>query len=118
MRPVLRALAKAPVHGMAHITGGGVRNLVRLKGGVEFRITDPLEPQPVFRELQALGGIEASEMHQTFNMGMGFAIVAPEEEASAIVQALRPEVKARVVGDVQKGGGVSLPGLDIHWDSY
>ena len=118
VRPVLRALAKAPVHGMAHITGGGVRNLVRLHPCVEIRIAVPLEPQPVFRELQALGGIDASEMYQTFNMGMGFAIVAPEEEAKAILQALRPGVKARVVGDVQKGEGVSLPSLDLHWKSY
>ncbi len=118
VKPVLRALRKGAIHGMAHITGGGVRNIVRLKPGVEFRFTDPLEPQVLFRELQALGNIEASEMYQTFNMGMGYAIVAPEEDARAIVQALRPEVKARVVGDVQKGRGVSLPSLGLHWDSY
>ncbi len=118
VKPVLRALRKGRVHGMAHITGGGVRNLVRLKPTVEFRISDPLEPQTLFRELQALGAIEATEMYQTFNMGMGFAIVAPEDDAEAIVQALRPDVRARIVGDVQKGRGVSLPSLDLHWDSY
>ncbi len=118
VRPVLRALRKGAIHGMAHITGGGIRNIVRLKPRVEFRLTDPLEPQVLFRELQALGNIEASEMYQTFNMGMGYAIVAPEEDAKAILQALRPEVKARVVGDVQKGRGVSLPSLGLHWDSY
>src|SRR5947208_13196735 len=59
VRPVLRAMRRARLHGMAHITGGGVRNLVRLKSGVEFRITEPLEPQPVFHELQALGGIRS-----------------------------------------------------------
>lgn len=118
VKPVLRALRRAEVHGMAHITGGGVRNLVRLKPSVEFRITDPLEPQRLFLELQALGGIAASEMYQTFNMGMGYAIVAPEAEAKVILRALRPEIKARVIGDVQKGRGVSLPGLDLHWDTY
>ncbi len=118
VKPVLRALRNATVHGMAHITGGGVRNLVRLKPGVEFRITDPLEPQPVFREIQALGGVETAEMYQTFNMGMGYAIVAPEGRAKAIVRALRPEVRARIVGEVQKGRGVSVPSLDLHWDSY
>ncbi len=118
VKPVLRALAKGSVHGMAHITGGGVRNLVRLKPTVEFRITDPLEPQPVFRELQALGGIEASEMYQTFNMGMGYAIVAPEGDAQALIRALRPEIRAEIVGDVAKGRGVSVPSLGLHWDSY
>ena len=118
VRPVLRAIRRAHLHGMAHITGGGVRNLVRLKTGVEFRITEPLEPQPVFHELQALGGIEDREMYQTFNMGMGFAIVAPEEEAKRIIRALRPDVEARVVGEVTRGRGVSLPNLGLSWDSY
>ncbi len=118
VKPVLRALRKGTVHGMAHITGGGVRNIVRLKSNVEFRITQPLEPPPVFRELQALGGIESSEMYQTFNMGMGYAIVAPEDDAKDIVRALRPEVRAAVVGEVATGRGVSVPSLDLHWDSY
>ncbi len=118
VRPVLRALKAATVHGMAHITGGGLRNLVRLKAGVEFRIAEPLEPPRVFRELQALGGIEDAEMYQTFNMGMGFAIVAPERGADTIMRALRPEVRAKVVGVVEKGRGVSVPSLGIHWESY
>jgi phosphoribosylformylglycinamidine cyclo-ligase len=118
VRPVLKALKEATIHGMAHITGGGVRNVIRLKPSVEFSITDPLEPHTLFRELQALGGIEDAEMYQTFNMGMGYAIVAPEEEAKAIVQALRPAVRARVVGVVRKGRGVSVPPLDLHWDVY
>src|SRR5213596_326180 len=92
VRPVLRALRRAKVHGMAHITGGGVRNLVRLKSNVEFRISEPLEVPAVFRALQMLGGIAPSEMYQTFNMGMGFAIVAPEDAAKPIIRSLRPEV--------------------------
>ncbi len=118
VKPVLRALSKGRIHGMAHITGGGVRNIVRLKPNVEFRITEPLEPHVLFRELQALGGIAASEMYQTFNMGMGYVIVVPEDDAKPIMQALRPEVKALVVGHVQKGRGVTLPSLGLHWDSY
>ena len=118
VRPVHKALEEATIHGMAHITGGGVRNVIRLKPSVEFSITDPLEPHTLFRELQTLGGIEDAEMYQTFNMGMGYAIVAPEEETKAIVQALRPAVRARVVGVVRKGHGVSVPPLDLHWDVY
>ncbi len=118
VRPVLRALSPTKVHGMAHITGGGLRNLVRLKSTVGFRITDPLEPQPVFRELQRLGAIEDSEMYQTFNMGMGFAIVTPEDEAKPLVRALRPDVPAEVVGEVVRGRGVGVPSLDLSWQSY
>lgn len=118
VRPVLRALRRADVHGMAHVTGGGLRNLARLKGSVEFAITDPFEPSLLFRELQALGGIEDREMYQTFNMGMGFAIVCPADDAKKVLRALRPDVKGKVVGEVRKGHGVSLEPLGISWETY
>jgi phosphoribosylformylglycinamidine cyclo-ligase len=118
VRPVLRALRRGTVHGMAHITGGGVRNLVRLKPAVLFQIDEPLEPPPVFHALQMLGGIEDREMYQTFNMGMGFAIVAPEADAGKLIRALGPDVKARVVGHVVRGRGVSLPSRGLAWTSY
>ena len=118
VRPVLRALRRSKIHGMAQITGGGVRNLVRLKSSVQFRITDPLPPPPVFRELQSLGAIDDREMYQTFNMGMGFAIVVPEERVKDTIRSLRPEVSAKVVGEVTRGRGASLPGFDLSWDSY
>jgi len=118
VRPILRALNRAEIHGMAHITGGGLRNLARLKSRVEFRITDPLEPPLVFRELQRLGGIEDREMYQTFNMGMGLAVVCPEDEAAEVRRALRPDVRAEVVGTVEKGTGVTVPSLGLRWESY
>jgi phosphoribosylformylglycinamidine cyclo-ligase len=118
VRPVLRAIPKATVHGMAHITGGGIRNLVRLKRNVEFRISEPLSPPPVFRGLQQLGGIEDREMYETFNMGMGFAIVCPEGDAKGVIQALRPEVTAKIVGEVDRGQGVAIPDLGLSWKTY
>ena len=118
VRPVLRAVRKARLHGMAHITGGGLRNLARLKANVEFRITDPLEPPLVFREMQRLGGIEDREMYETFNMGMGFAIVAPAAVAKDVVRALRPGVSAKIVGEVARGRGVFHEPLGLRWESY
>jgi len=118
VRPVLRALRRARVHGLAHITGGGLRNLTRLKSNVSFRIDEPLEVPALFHELQTLGAIEDREMYQTFNMGMGFAIVAPEAEARDVIRALRPDVQARVVGAVQRGRGVTLSPLDLSWEGY
>ena len=118
VKPVLRAIRKATIHGMAHITGGGLRNLVRLKPNLEFRISEPLSPPPVFLGLQRLGGIEDREMYQTFNMGMGFAIICPEEHAKAVIRALRPDVTAKVVGEVGKGQGAALPHLGLSWKSY
>ena len=102
---------------MANITGGGLRNLVRLKKGLEFRIADPMDPPSVFRAVQDLAGIDDGEMHQTFNMGMGYAVVAPEEEARGIVRDLRP-FAAKVVGSVARGKGATLPAKGLAYARY
>jgi phosphoribosylformylglycinamidine cyclo-ligase len=117
VRPVMRVVRRHEVHGMANITGGGLRNLVRLKKGLEFRITEPVKPPPIFRTIQALAGIKDAEMYQTFNMGMGYAIVAPEDEASGIVRDLRP-FAAKVVGKVVRGQGATLPDKGLVYTRY
>lgn len=118
VRPILRALRKAGVHGMAHVTGGGLRNLIRLRANVEFRITDPIEPPAVFPALQGLGPVDDREMYGTFNMGMGFAVVAPEAAAKRVIRALRPDMEAKVVGEVARGRGVVHEPLRLRWESY
>ena len=117
VRPVLKALRRHEVHGMANITGGGLRNLVRLKKGLEFRVVDPMDPLPVFRAIQDLAGIDDGEMYQTFNMGMGYAVVAPEAEARGIVRDLRP-FAAKVVGSVARGKGATLPAKGLAYALY
>jgi phosphoribosylformylglycinamidine cyclo-ligase len=107
VRPVLAAIRKAKVSGLANITVGGLRNLVRLKPKVEFRITDPLPVPPEFLAIQSLAGIEDREMYETFNMGMGFAAIAPAPSVSRVLDALRT-LRARVVGEVARGAGVVL----------
>jgi len=117
VRPVLKAIHRHEVHGMAHITGGGLRNLLRLKPEVEFRITDPMEAPPIFDGIQNLAAISDEEMYQTFNMGMGYAIVAPESEAAGIVRDLRP-FRAAVVGEVARGRGVTCPPKGLAYPRY
>ena len=77
-----------------------------------------MNPQPIFRAIQKLAGIEDREMYATFNMGMGMCIVAPEDQAKGIMRTLAPSLKSKVVGDVRKGKGVSLSGKDVRFDSY
>jgi phosphoribosylformylglycinamidine cyclo-ligase len=69
--------AGRPVHGLAHVTGGGVLNLLRLSDAVGFEISDPLPVPPVFELVQDLGGVPRAEMWEVFNMGCGFAAVVP-----------------------------------------
>src|ERR687889_1763759 len=74
VRAVLALLrSDIPVHGLAHITGGGVGNLLRLGGGrVGFAIEQPLPVPPVFGLVARLGGVGDAEMWEVFNMGCGF----------------------------------------------
>jgi phosphoribosylformylglycinamidine cyclo-ligase len=72
------------VHGLAHITGGGLLNLKRLTR-LGFTLSKPLEPQEIFKIIQA-EGVAVQEMYKTFNMGMGFAIIAPQREVNRIAR--------------------------------
>lgn len=119
VRPILSVLESATVSGMIHVTGGGLRNFARLSKSVDFVIDKPIEPQPVFKAIQSLAGIDDREMFQTFNMGMGYAIIAPEDERDSILRRLSRNVQAKVVGHAERGdGSVALEPLDLHFHGY
>lgn len=103
---VLEVTRNCEIHGMCHITGGGLNNLKRL-GRYGFEISNPLEPSPVFRWIEEIGNVEKHEMYRTFNMGMGYVFIAPKEEAGKI-SAIVPDSK--VVGEITGEEGVSLEG--------
>ena len=113
VKDILKLLSKCEVHGLAHITGGGVLKLLRLTRltgkDLGFELDEPLEPQPIFTFLQELGEISDEEMYKTFNMGMGFAVVVPESEE----QRARKIVGGKVVGRVVKGKEVRVKGMRI-----
>ncbi len=111
---VLSLFEKYAIHGLAHITGGGLRNLVRLHPEREFRITEPLPVPEIFKFLQELGKISDREMYQTFNMGMGFCVIAPKKDAKDIAM----ETDAKIVGEVRKGTGVVLEKLGLKYSEY
>jgi len=121
LRPVLvGAPREAPLHGIAHITGGGIPGNVprMLPEGLAARIHKPVlspaegpawEPQPIFRLIQSYdpsgerGNIAEEEMYRTFNMGIGMVLAVAPEDAEAVRSRL-PE--ALVVGEVVRGAGV------------
>lgn len=115
VRQVLEITANHTVHGLVDITGGGLRNLLRMREGLQYVISDPVKPAPIFNVLQELGNVEDKEIYQTLNMSMGFMIIAPAEDAEAIA-AKYPN--ADVVGRVQKGAGVLLEPGNILYDHY
>ena len=116
VRDVMRMLEKVKPTGMVDITGGGLKNFVRLKKNVMFCIDDPIRPQPIFEMVQELGGVSDAEMYRTFNMGMGFAIVLRQADVADALRALGDD--AKVVGQVTDGSGCGIPELSVHCDSY
>jgi len=108
VRAVLDLLASAvDVRGLAHITGDGLNNLLRLGTGVGYAIDDPLPAPPVFALIAAEGGIDEEEMHEVFNMGCGFCVTVPAadlEPALAILRAHHPA--ARRIGAVTDRDGI------------
>jgi phosphoribosylformylglycinamidine cyclo-ligase len=89
VRAVLELLrSDTPVHGLAHITGGGTDNLTRLRGDVTYTVEDALPVPPVFGLVQKLGEVSDAEMRRVFNMGCGFVCVVPAEHADAAVALL------------------------------
>jgi phosphoribosylformylglycinamidine cyclo-ligase len=105
---ILDVVKNCEVHGLAHITGGGLLNLKRLKN-VKFVIDNPLKPQKIFSLIQELGNIDDDEMYRTFNMGMGFAIILPEDE----IKHVKKYVDGKVVGFVEEGEGVYVKDMRI-----
>jgi phosphoribosylformylglycinamidine cyclo-ligase len=67
--------------------------------------------------LQEYGNIDDYEMYQIFNMGMGFAIIVEEADASETIKTLQTYSDATVkrVGTVQKGAGVEVPSLKLRY---
>ena len=115
VRQVLEITSSFDVHGLVDITGGGLRNILRMKKGLQYVISDPVKPAPIFTKLQELGEVEDKEIYQTLNMSMGFTIIAPADEAEQIAKRYG---NADIVGRVQKGNGVLLEPGNILYDRY
>ena len=108
--------AQLPIHGMAHITGGGIpENLPRcLPKGLRARISPTNWPRPeLFKWLQQNGEIPERDLWHTFNMGIGFCLVLPDHavsQALSLCQSLK--LSAWQIGDVQTAASASTDGVD------
>jgi phosphoribosylformylglycinamidine cyclo-ligase len=104
---ILDAAKEFDIHGLAHITGSGFMKLQRVTK-LGFNISDPLEPQPIYRFLQEEGEVEDIEMYKTFNMGMGFVVVLPKKSASKAARMMGGKVIGEIVEE-----GIRVDGLEI-----
>ena len=103
--PILSLIKDLPIHGLAHITGGGiVDNIMRIipKACNIMIRRDSWEVPPIFPFLQAAGKISEPEMMRTFNNGIGMVIVVPDHTAEDLLQRLTAmNQKAFLIGEVQ-----------------
>lgn len=106
-RTVLSMREHVEIHGIAHVTGGGVPgNLVRIlpDGSRAFLDRRRWPVPPVYALIQDRGRIADAEMFRTFNMGLGLVLVVPLSRADAAIAHLaRVGEQAWVVGDIRKG---------------
>ena len=101
---VLSLLRDLPIHGLAHITGGGIdENIIRVipeackaiihKGSWEI--------PPIFQVLQKAGKVSDHEMHRTFNNGIGMVVVVPEKSVEDVMDRLSAmEEQAYFIGEI------------------
>ena len=80
------------IKAMAHITGGGLSNLLRLHDDFGWHIDNPLPVLPEFRWLAENGSVSNREMHRTFNMGMGMTIVISKDKSSSVEKWLNEKL--------------------------
>ena len=103
--------AGLPLHGIAHITGGGVAdNFQRvLKNGLGAVLDNLFEPLPAMRRLMEIGGISAETAYLYWNMGTGMLLVTEEASAAAVVASLQASgYDAQVAGHLTAESGVTL----------
>jgi len=93
------------IKALIHITGGGFLNLNRVALPVTYVLDNLPAPQPIFSLIQKIGNVKDEEMFSVFNMGVGFCIVAPEENIDDIhTIAKKYNFKTTRIGYISKVG--------------
>lgn len=107
VRSLLQLIRALPVHGLAHITGGGLSdNIPRvLSAGLQVRLQRSSWPRdPVFDWLERTGNINAQEMYRTFNCGIGMVVIVAATQVDAALKVLQGAgEQAQLIGVVQSG---------------
>jgi len=112
VKPVLEIIQKCNVHGLAHITGGSFTKLLRLKKiGYDL---DSLPKPPTIMQLIEEQGVKPEEMYKTFNMGVGFCVVAPKNEEKRINSIFKKfGIKSSRIGKIIEKKGVFVNSLKL-----
>jgi phosphoribosylformylglycinamidine cyclo-ligase len=103
-QPLLAKVPEGTIHGLAHITGGGlVDNLPRVlpKTCDAMIETGSWRVPPIFELLQQNGKVDRAEMYQVFNMGIGMVAIVSAKDSDQVMRQL----KAKRIGRIERGSG-------------
>lgn len=107
VKPVLKLIEKVKVKGISHITGGGFyENLPRmLRDGVSLKIDkSSYEVPALFKLIAERGNIPQRDMYNTFNMGIGMAVIVPADQVEKSLNILKDAgEQAYLIGSVVPG---------------
>lgn len=107
VKPILKLIEQVKVKGISHITGGGFyENMPRmLREGVALKIDkNSYEVPPIFKLIAERGNIPERDMYNTFNMGIGMAVIVPESEVEKSLKILKQAgEEAYLIGEVIAG---------------
>lgn len=107
VKPILKLIEQVKVKGISHITGGGFyENMPRmLREGVALKIDkNSYEIPAIFKLIAKRGSIPERDMYNTFNMGIGMAVIVPENEVEKSLEILKEAgEEAYLIGEVIAG---------------
>ena len=112
LNPVLAVMKKVDIHGMAHITGGGLydnvpRVLPKNVDAVFDRST--WKTPAIFEFIEEAGKVDHEEMYRVFNMGIGYVLMVGKKDVEQTLKILKAEKqRAIIIGEVVAGTGKSV----------
>ncbi len=93
------------IHGLSHITGGAFTKLKRLNSKVDYFLDNLPEIKGIFKQIMVDGNINVAEMYNTFNMGIGFCVIASKDEAENIMNSIMEDkLKCQIIGKIKSNG--------------
>lgn len=107
VKPILKLLEEVDVHSISHITGGGFyENLPRAYGENLNAVIHKgsWEVLPIFNLIQEKGNIAEHDMFNTYNMGVGMAVIVDGKDADKTIALMKEfGIKASVIGEMSEG---------------
>lgn len=102
---ILKNIDNILVHGLAHITGGSFTKLSRLSKSVNYVLDKLPSAKGIFKQIQIDGRVDHAEMYRTFNMGIGFCVIVPQDSVDCVIRIFdRYNMRCIIIGKVDNHG--------------